>query len=471
MGQQSLLPPGITIGEGGAIEINFRVADRDGILQLRRSGLISAEQAQEWLQKQREVAAKPTSFGGKVLDTIRAAFDPTDPRGVRKVGPIPVKTGLFAAGITPLAVTAAAALPTAATTIGAAAGAREALRGVAGPVARRPLRSVGVAALGAGAALGTGAILRSDEPGTAPPPEAAPEEEPSGVEAAIAGLLEQTGGDVDTANKVLEERGSSTRLQKSRELRFIPGRGVVEVDVFTPFLQETVLDAEGNPVQIETPGESFVPELNEARFNQQERIRREGLRAEQQQSALASLPALTQFFSMLADPRTANLLRIASARAQGLPTVPGFNLPDQLGAIFGLQEGQAFPSGITGQAPPGVEDTQGVIRGDISPLGGGGRELASKRTNVIAGLPSSEREAAAGGPGGFLGILDTLLGAGGFSPIGLQSQITPGSLQSFGPDVIGALEAGLIGSGTSLQEQRRQARRSALPGGASVGIR
>ncbi len=226
-----------------------------------------------------------------------------------------------------------------------------------------------------------------------------------------------------------------------------------------------MLDSNGNLVTIESPGESFVPELNEARFNQQERIRQENLRSQQQQNALASLPELTQFFAMLADPKTANLLRIASARAQGLPTVPGLNLPGQLGAIFGLEEGQAFPSGVEG-------DAQGTIQGPVSPLGGGGRELALRKTSTLSGLPSTEREAAAGGTGGFLGILNTLLGAqGGISGPPLQAQITPGSLQAFGPEVIGALQAGLVGSGTTLQEQRRQARRSALPGGTSVGSR
>ncbi len=484
MAEHPSLPAGVTFTDDNEIEIDFKVVNREGILQLRASGLISAEKAVEWLSRQREAAAKPSSFGGKLLDTFRAAFDPTDPRGVRRIGigpvQVPVKTGLFAAGISPLAVTTAAAVPTAATTVTAATAAREALRGVAGPIVQRPLRSLGVAALGTAGVLGAGAILREDEPGTAPPPvegepgfigpsQATPEEIGAGARAAQE-ALDAAGGDPEGANTILEAQGSSTRIAKTREMRFIPGRGIVEVDVFTPFLSETVLDALGNPVQIETPGESFVPELNEARFNEQERIRQENLRSEQQGGFLRSLPALTEFFTLLADPKTANLLRIASARAQGQPTVPGLQLPAQLGAIFGLEGGEAFPSGVTGGVQGGA---QGVITGQVSPLGGGGRELAAKRATTIGALPPAQREAAAGGAGGFLNIINTLLGAsgGGIEGPPLSAQITPGSLQGFDPEVIGALQAGLIGSGTTLAEQQRQARRSALPGGTLVGAR
>ena len=89
---ESLLPPGVTILGDREIEIDFTVVTREGILKLREAGLLDAQQAVDLIKEQREVSERPSSVAGKLLSAARAAFDPTDPRGVRTIAGVPVKT-------------------------------------------------------------------------------------------------------------------------------------------------------------------------------------------------------------------------------------------------------------------------------------------------------------------------------------------------------------------------------------------
>ncbi len=424
---ESLLPPGVSSLGNNEVEIDFKKINRQGILELRSGGLITAEQSVDFLRRQRETVARPTSLGGQLVSAARFAFDPTDPRGMIEVGGVPAKGGLLAAGLGLAAGTLAASVPQAAgisaTAIPAAAS--RAVQGVAGRVASatgvRPFnlgRAALTTAVGAGTGLATAAAIGGDD---APPPAPGeiPGEAPPTAEEVAAQAFQDAldqGGDTTSAARAGQEAagvlGADVRYITRKVQRFNPGTGrIEEVDAIIPIVSETTIDpVTGEQQIIESAGQPFFPALAEAQFNLQQQ-------ESQRRDFTESLPSLTEFFSLLADPKTANLLRISSARARGQSTVPGLVLPEQLGALFGLQAGAELPTGI---------DT--------------GRAVTSK-------------------PGGFLGIVDQLLGATGPE---LESQITPGSLEGFNPEQIGALEAALIGSGTNLPEQRQRARTSTV---------
>ena len=196
----------------------------------------------------------------------------------------------------------------------------------------------------------------------------------------------------------------------------------------------------------------------------------------------------------MADPRTANLLRISSARAGGSPTVQGLRLPEQIGALFGLEPGQELPSGVQGEGVASSLDTatrpknrfevigdqiaEARAKGDLNEV----KFLRDQQIRLFPGGPppgtplSSEPTAtptaAPGSAGGILGSIGQILNqASSFQSPQLQSQLTPGTARNFSPEELGAAQAAFIGSGTSLEEQQRKARGSALPGGFSIRSR
>ena len=491
---ESLLPIGITVSGDKEVEINFRDVTREGIFKLQQAGVLDAQQTVDLLAKAREVQASPESVGGKLVSAARAAFDPTDPRGVINIGPIPVKAGLAAAGLglalpgaavtaaPGLAVSTAAGgvLPTAA--VSTAAGA---VTGIAGRVASGAARLTGArprsiprlaatAGLGAAVGLPTAAALTGGDAIPELPasgPAEGPQQESAGARAAREAL--EAGANPDEAAEVAKQNtGVDVRFITRKVTRFNPATGQIEeVDAIIPITSETILDDAGNPQTIEKAGAPFFPQLAQAQFNleQTEQNRFATLEAERfeigqaildreaasrdRAGFLQSIPSITEFFSMLADPRTANLLRISAARAGGQESVSGLQLPEQLGALFGLQPGQSLPSGVQG----GRE-----VAPDFSAID------SVPNLGAVGGVPVQRQDSSQDRLGGLLGSIGRILGeASSFQTPQLQSQLTPGTARSFSPEELGAAQAAFISSGTSLEEQQRIARRSALPGGSS----
>ncbi len=483
---ESLLPIGVTVSGDNEIEIDFRQVTREGLLQLNQAGVLEPQQTTDLLAKAREVQARPESIGGKLVSAARAAFDPTDPRGVINIGPVPVKAGLAAAGLSlalpGAAVTAAPglAVPTSAGGVlpSAVPATATALTGAAGRVAGTAGRLTGInprsiprllatGAVGAGAGLAVSGALS----GGGPPDEVEdviPEAQGESEAERVAREALEAGATPDEASAEAKRiTGVDVKYITRKVKRFNPSTGrIEEIDSIIPIITDTQIDPiTGQPVTTQSAGAPFFPQLAQSKFQleqteqerkvaleeerfgigQEEKARKIALEAErfgigqerldqetlsrERSDLLRSLPQLTQFFSMLADPRTANLLRITAARAGGQETVGGLGLPEQLGALFGLEPGQELPSGVQGRE--------------------------------------------AGGPaGGFLGSIGKILGeASGFQTPQLQSQLTPGTARGFSQEELGAAQAALIGSGTTLEEQQRIARRSALPGGSLVRSR
>lgn len=476
---ESLLPVGVTITRhpvgDNEVEIDFKTVTREGILRLNTAGVLEPEQTVDFLARAREAQVRPS--GGGFLDKIRAIFDPTDPRGTFNIGPVTIKPGTIAAGVAPLvAAVGGPALAGTALATGARAAIPAVARAVPAPVARAAstaLAPVGRAITGAGSRLAqlTGVSPRSiprllatgavgggtalavsgalsdggpDQPPVAPsqqPPEGSSPEGPSPA----AQLVEQIqsdiltrGGTPDDVTEAAKGLGVDVQYITRKVQRFNPATGrIEEVDSIIPIISDTQINPiTGQPETVQSAGAPFFPELAQAQFQleQTEAERQFGLQeqrlaAQERTDLLQALPSLTQFFSLLADPKTANLLRIASARAGGQDKVGGLQLPQQLGALFGLEPGQALPSGVQGGE-------------------------------------------ASGQAGGFLGSIGQILGeASGFQVPELRSQLTPGTARGFSPEELGAAQAAFIGSGTTLEEQQRIARKSALPGGGSFRSR
>ncbi|KKN77069.1 hypothetical protein LCGC14_0364080 [marine sediment metagenome] len=506
----SLLPDGVTLSGDNEIEINFRDISRDGIFELRTAGLINKEQTFEFLERRDQTISRPESIGGRLLDTFRAAFDPTDPRGTIDIGPVPVKTGLVAAGAgiaAPAAATAGAGTFPTVAAAGGSAGVRAAggaLTGAAGRLAagarrvvgRRPTNVGTAALLGtgiAGAGLAAGGAISEDTPPdiTQLGPESIPVSQGGTalealetsssidpIKALVDAILDSGGTPKDAEEEVRTATGQTIRIETVKVRRFNPLTGKIEdFDQHVTFITERIPDPNniGQFITVERDVSSVIPRLNQAQFELEqsqvteqrqrettteatERSRQQNIRsgqarvaqereerrqfeatrtfeegqrqfASQQQSQLLQL--LPQ---LLSNPRSFNLLRLLGGKA--------LNLPGQLGALFGLEPGQGFSLGDSGQ--PGA-----ITGGQGAPLGPGGPAEAE-----LTGTPRS----ITGEASGFSGDVPTLLG-----------QITPGTFRQFSPEQRGVGEAVLIASGTTLEEEQRKARQSQLPGGSLRG--
>ncbi len=441
------LPRGVTIVEG-QLEIDTSQLNEDGVMELLRGGFISSED----VDGLRRRIAVTSSGGGGIGSTGAQGLNFNLGQGL-----LDAIGNIFGSATNAI--------------IG------DSDENVITIPNRQPVLPRGGPQLGPPPPPG-GTSRTPDQPAL---PAGAPTRNSTGDPTADAALL---AGDVGQANILLNDRGFRIEEVQRRSVNPLTGELFDTVD---QFLIPTTTIA-GQITDSPDGGASFLgnPLLDQAQFQFEQQQRNDDLAREAAATAdtgpgdrTAENVAITE---LLLDPRSRNLIKILQARDRGDRFVQDFNLPPEVLQLFGgsspelglrvsgagtepnLSPGQRELLGIDIGGQPLTQRGQQTIIDQSGQIQQGSRVGESIGTDFADVVSRDENQSE----GGFLQKLFAALPAFdnniGFGPA-LQNQLTPGTARGFNADELGALQAAFINSGTTLGEQQRLARRSALPGG------
>ncbi len=498
---------GITINPNtGQVSVDFNTVTREDILRANANNDITPEMAQRFLGELRKFTSeKEFESSSGFFDGFRKRFDPTDPRGQSKVFGVPVKTQLFLAGLgiatagATAGVLAPGGLAVAAPTI-AATTAAVGTRVLAPAAAQVTKKRLAVGAAGTITGLGAIAIGRdsgSDAQGTGQLPSDFSGPIPVNAEGLtpeeVLAAGEQARIDAEQEIKDKEAAFLAQGIQTETYEEQVWDNAQNKMVTTTNLLNFT-FDREGNKQYLG----GVINPLKDKIAQQNALANRESAdQGRNQPSALESI----QILEALADPFVANKLRFALARGNGTDFL-NLGLPDNIVRLFGGSnaeignrvrgddsrgeanlsdaqrqfigvdsQGNAIPGATRQDGQPAVSLNQ-AVEGTSGGGAGDNQNINFRPTGSTIDQQGREvpGQSFDGGPGTGTGGLDlaslfALLQqpstGEGFGPA-IQSQLSPGTTRSLSDNQIGALRAAFINSGSTLQQEQRKARRSAL---------